>query len=91
MIFSDGKAEVLKERVEFDDEKLKVTLIGLEGDAFNHYKTFKPIYQIVPKGPECSLAVLTLEYEKLNDDSPYPYKYIDIMNGITKDIESHLK
>ncbi|XP_022150052.1 MLP-like protein 328 [Momordica charantia] len=87
----DGKTEVFKERVEFDDEKFAVTLVGLEGDVFNHYKTFKGIYQVVPKDPEHSLAVLTLEYEKLDDGSPYPYKYLDLMNNITKDIESHLK
>ncbi|XP_038876398.1 MLP-like protein 328 [Benincasa hispida] len=87
----DGKTEVFKEQVEFDDEKLAVTLIGLEGDVFEHYKVFKGIYQVVPKGPEHSLAILTLEYEKLDDGSPYPYKYLDLMNNITKDIESHLK
>ncbi|KGN49640.1 MLP-like protein 328 [Cucumis sativus] len=87
----DGKTEVFKEQVEFDDEKFAVTLIGLEGDVFEHYKLFKGTYQVVPKGPEHSLAVLTLEYEKLNDGSPYPYKYLDLMNNLTKDIESHLK
>ncbi|XP_023553763.1 MLP-like protein 328 [Cucurbita pepo subsp. pepo] len=87
----DGKDEVFKEQVEFDDEKLSVTLIGLEGDVFEHYKTFKGIYQVVPKGPEHCLAVLTLEYEKLDDGSPYPYKYLDLMNNLTRDIESHLK
>lgn len=90
MIYSDGKAEVFKEQVEFDDENFSVTLIGLEGDVFEHYKTFKVIYKVVPDGPEHSLAVLILEYEKLNDGSPYPYKYLDIMNNLTKDIESHL-
>ena len=68
-----------------------VVLVGLEGDLFNHYKTFKPVCQVVPKGPSHCLAVLTIEYEKLDDGSPYPFKYIDLMNGITKDIESHLK
>ncbi|XP_022150050.1 MLP-like protein 328 [Momordica charantia] len=87
----DGKDEVFKERVEFDDKNLSVTLIGLEGDVFKHYKTFNAIYKVVPKSPEHSLAVLTLEYEKLDDGSPYPYQYLDLMNGITKDIESHLK
>ncbi|XP_023551289.1 MLP-like protein 329 [Cucurbita pepo subsp. pepo] len=87
----DGKSEIFKERVEFHDEKFTVVLVGLEGDVFNHYKTFKPVYQVVPKGPSHCLAVLTIEYEKLDDGSPYPYKYIDLMNGITKDIESHLK
>ncbi|CAK9324084.1 unnamed protein product [Citrullus colocynthis] len=87
----DGKPEVFKEQVEFDDKNMAVTLIGLEGDVFEHYKTFKGIYRIVPKDFEHSLAILTLEYEKLKDDSPYPYKYLDLMNKLTKDIEVHLK
>ncbi|KAA0035387.1 MLP-like protein 328 [Cucumis melo var. makuwa] len=87
----DGKPEVFKEQVEFDDEKLAVTLIGLEGDVFEHYKTFKGTYQVVPKDSEHCLAILTLEYEKLKDDSPYPYKYLDLMNKLTKDIEAHHK
>lgn len=81
----------MKEQVEFDDEKFAMTAIGLEGDVFDHYKTFNVTYQVVPKGPEHSLAVLTLEYEKLDDESPYPYKHLDLMNRITNDIESHLK
>ncbi|XP_022155179.1 MLP-like protein 328 [Momordica charantia] len=87
----DGKAEVLKEKVEFNDEKMAMTVVGLEGDVFDHYKVFNATYQVVSKGPQHSLAVLTLEYEKLDDGSPYPYKYLDLMNAITKDIESHLK
>ena len=86
----DGKAEVFKEQVEFHDDKLLIILVGLEGDVFNHYKSFKPAYQVVPKGPNHCQAILTIEYEKLNDGSSYPYKYIDLMNGITKDIESHM-
>ena len=89
--FKDGKPEVFKEQVEFDDEKLAVTLIGLEGDVFEHYKTFKVTYQVVPKDSEHSLAILTLEYEKLRDDTPYPYKYLHLMNKLTKDIEAHHK
>lgn len=81
----------MKEKVEFNDEKMAMTVVGLEGDVFDHYKVFNATYQVVSKGPQHSLAVLTLEYEKLDDGSPYPYKYLDLMNAITKDIESHLK
>ncbi|KAL4017104.1 hypothetical protein IC575_024778 [Cucumis melo] len=89
--FADGKPEVLKEQVEYDDAKLKITMRGIEGSPFRDYKFFKPIFQYVPKSdnPNHCLAILTIEYEKLNDSSPYPYKYIEIMNGITKDMESN--
>ncbi|XP_022158648.1 MLP-like protein 328 [Momordica charantia] len=87
----DCEAEVYKDRVEFDDEKLAMIMIGFEGDVFNLYKTFNATYQAVPKSPNYCLAILSIEYEKLNDSAPYPYKYLDIMNGVTKDIESYLK
>lgn len=76
--------------MEFDDEKLMVKKIGLEGDALDHYKTIKFVYQVVPRSRKHSLLILTVEYEKLDNDSPYPYKYIDIMIGMTKDMESHM-
>ncbi|XP_038893022.1 MLP-like protein 328 [Benincasa hispida] len=90
-ITPDGEAGVLKEQVEFNDEKLMVTKIGLEGDVLNYYKTIKFIYKVVPKDQKLSLIILTIEYEKLNHSSPYPYKYMDTIIGLTKDIESHLK
>lgn len=74
----------------FDDEKYAMTVIGLEGDVFEHYKSFKATYQVVPRGPKHSLAVLTLEYEKRHPNSPYPYKYINLMNNVTKDMEFFL-
>lgn len=77
--------------MEYDDEKLATTLTGLEGNVFKYYKTIKGAFQFVPKGPENSLAVLILEFEKLNDDSPYPYKYLDLMIKIIKDVASHVK
>ncbi|XP_022987080.1 MLP-like protein 34 [Cucurbita maxima] len=87
----EDKAEVLKERVEFDDKNLVVCMIGLEGDVFEHYKVFKATFQFVPKGPNRSAVILILEYEKLHDGPPYPHKYHDAMHKFAKDIESHLK
>nr|CAD33533.1 major latex protein homologue [Datisca glomerata] len=72
----DGKTEVFKERVEFDDEKRAATLTGVEGSTvLNHSKTFKGTYQVTPKG-NGSLAKLTLVYEKVKEDVPDPVKYL---------------
>ncbi|KAL4017088.1 hypothetical protein IC575_024762 [Cucumis melo] len=87
----DDSAEVFKERVEFDDKKLVIRMVGLEGDVFKHYKTFIATYQVVPKGPGRSAIIFTLEYEKLHDGPPYPNKYHEAMKGLAKDIEAHLK
>lgn len=84
VIWWDGKFEVLKEQVEFDDEKLMLVQIGFEGNVFDHYKVFKMTYQVVPKNLEHSTTIMTLEYEKLDDGSPYPYKYLDLMNRYQK-------
>lgn len=77
--------------MEFDDKKLVMKLVGLEGNVFKHYKTFNIIYQIVPKKPQHSLVVMNLKYEKLDDGSPAPYKYVEFLENLIKDIESHLK
>ncbi|KAL0540230.1 hypothetical protein IC582_024463 [Cucumis melo] len=87
----DNRAEVVKERVEFDDKKLVIRVVGLEGDVFEHYKTFIGTYQVIPKGPNRSGIIFTLEYEKLRDGPPYPQKYHEAMNSLAKDIEAHLK
>ncbi|XP_038876399.1 MLP-like protein 328 [Benincasa hispida] len=87
----DDKAEVFKERVEFDDKNLVIKLVGLEGDLFDHFKTFNEIYQVVKKGPGHCAIILTLEYEKLHDGPPCPEKYYDAMIDLVKGIESHLK
>ncbi|KAF4364574.1 hypothetical protein CsatB_019790 [Cannabis sativa] len=88
----DGKEETFKEKVELDDENNKVSLIGIEGDVFKHYKCFNVIYQAVPnpKG-EGSLAKLSIEYEKLDPSVPTPNKYLNLMINITKDIDSHFE
>ncbi|KAI4369072.1 hypothetical protein MLD38_017561 [Melastoma candidum] len=41
-----GKA---KEKVELDEENKTVAYIELEGDVFNHYKTFQSVWQAFPK------------------------------------------
>ncbi|GLT94427.1 hypothetical protein SLE2022_121680 [Rubroshorea leprosula] len=35
-----GVAETFKEKVELDEESKTVRLVGLEGDPFNHYKSY---------------------------------------------------
>ena len=67
-----------------------MVLVGMEGDVFNYYKSYKSTFQVVPKDDNHCQAVMTIEYEKIDDASPYPYKYIHLMNTVTKDIESHL-
>ena len=85
----EGESGVFKEKVELDDANRSVTLVGIEGDVMKDYKTFKPIYQVVPKGTG-SLAKLSIEYEKVRDDVPAPNKYVTLMVNITKDLDAHI-
>lgn len=86
---TEGNAEVFKEKVELDDENRTVSFVGVEGDVMKYYKTFKPTFQLTPKGDGC-LAKLTIEYEKLRADVSPPDKYFTMMFKMTKDVDAHL-
>ncbi|KAK2635472.1 hypothetical protein Ddye_030264 [Dipteronia dyeriana] len=86
----EGREESYKEKIEIDDENLAVTLVGLEGDVFKNYKSWKATFQATPKGEGNSVIKHILEYEKLNQDVPVPNPYLDFIVRISKDIASHL-
>ena len=75
--------------MEFDDENKAVFLNGLDGDVFKEYRSYKPVYHVLPN-PKCkgSLAKLSIEYEKLHV-SP-PDIYVKFMVNISKDLDVHL-
>ena len=85
---TEGNFETFKERVEVDDANKKVTLTALKGHCLDLYKTYKVIYQVVPKSEVGSVKV-TIEYEKLNENVPPPTKYIDFIVNLFKDIDVH--
>lgn len=70
--------------MEFHDKTWVVILVGMKGDVLNNYKSYPTTFQVVPRISTIVLTVLTKEYEKLDDGSPYPYNYIE-------HIESHFK
>ncbi|KAM7269905.1 hypothetical protein ACFE04_030073 [Oxalis oulophora] len=85
----EGKDMVLQEKVELDDENLKVTHVGVDGDVFQYYKSFVCGWQYIPKG-NGTLVKITIEYEKLSDDKPDAISYINFIIDIHKDIQTHL-
>ncbi|MDK0841537.1 MLP family protein [Clostridium perfringens] len=85
----DGKPEVFKEKVGFDDANMTITVHGLEGDLFKHYKVYWAALKIVPKN-KGSVAKISLEYERVNEDAPIPNKYMDFLVSMTEDIDAHL-
>ncbi|KAI4385865.1 hypothetical protein MLD38_003854 [Melastoma candidum] len=88
---SGGKSEKIKEKIEFDNAKKKVTHVGIEGDVFQYYKSYKGSWEAIPKpGGEGAIVKVAVEYEKVNKDAPSPDNYLEIMVGITKEIDAHL-
>ncbi|XP_050233553.1 MLP-like protein 328 [Mercurialis annua] len=85
-----GEEGVFKEKHIVDDENKIVATIGLEGEVFNMYKVYNPIWEFIPKPNGCSLAKITLEYEKLNRTVPVPYNYMDFLIQITRDSDEGL-
>ncbi|GLT36911.1 hypothetical protein SLA2020_112570 [Shorea laevis] len=75
-----GVAETFKEKVELDEESKTVRLVGLEGDLFNHYKSYVVTLKVIPKG-QGGVVKLTIELEKLKEDAADGYKYLDFGIG----------
>ncbi|KAL5761030.1 hypothetical protein ACOSQ2_019868 [Xanthoceras sorbifolium] len=85
----DGKTEIFKERVHFDDKDKCITMDGVEGHVLEKYKKYKGIFQVINKD-EGGLVKLTLEYEKHKAADEAPYPYLDFVAGLIRDIDAHL-
>ncbi|XP_062145685.1 MLP-like protein 328 [Alnus glutinosa] len=85
----EGEVEVMKEKVEVDEEKKLVILTALDGHCLNLYKSYKIIFQVTPKSEGGSVKI-TLDYEKLNGNIPPPNKYLDLIVNLIKDLDAHI-
>lgn len=73
-----------------DDQKKSVTLVGLDGDVFKNYKSWKATIQATPKDEKSCVVKHILEYEKRTETVPEPHEYLYFMVKITLDIATHL-
>ncbi|XP_038892969.1 MLP-like protein 31 [Benincasa hispida] len=88
--FHDGEAKVAKHLVEaVDEEKNMIIFKVLEADLLKHYKNFRFIIQITPKG-KGSVAHCTLEYEKLHGKIPDSHSMLKLCEEVCKDLDAHL-
>ena len=85
----EGEVGTFKEKIELDDVNKAIILNGLEGDVFQYYKSFKPVYQFTQKNDGSSIAKVSIEYEKLSEQVADPNKYIRLMTNIVKDLDAH--
>ncbi|XP_019160365.1 PREDICTED: kirola-like [Ipomoea nil] len=85
----DGKSKTAEEVIEAIDEKeklVKFKVIG--GEILEDYKSFIIICQ-VHTNDDNHLVTWTIEYEKLKEEIPEPFSYLEFLLDITKDMEDH--
>lgn len=66
-----------------------MTLPVVEGDLLQQYKTYRVTIQVDTKGEKHSAVIWAVEYEKLSGDVEDPTTFMDMLVGLTKDIEAH--
>ncbi|PKI73915.1 hypothetical protein CRG98_005679 [Punica granatum] len=88
-MYADGKQAVFKEKVEFNDANMTITLHGIEGDLYSELKFYRLTIKVIPKN-NGSVAKLAIEYERLNEDIPIPNNYMDLVVSVVQDIDAHV-
>ncbi|MCL7040021.1 hypothetical protein MKW94_011946 [Papaver nudicaule] len=87
----EGKALIVREKTTFDDETRTILHSAVGGDLINDYKKFDATLVVNPKANgHGSIVRWTIEYEKINEDSPVPISYLALFNQITEGLNSHL-
>ncbi|KAJ8753721.1 hypothetical protein K2173_026397 [Erythroxylum novogranatense] len=89
-LFSNGKAEIFKERTRVDKANKTLTFTALEGDILRNYKTWKTTFQAAPKNETAGYVKIIIEYEKINEDDPVRHEYIDFLEGFAKEVGDNL-
>ncbi|KAJ1427919.1 START-like domain superfamily [Sesbania bispinosa] len=90
-IIVDGKVETCKESIEAIDEKNMTATYNLyDGEMSKNYKIFKWTLQVIDKEGVGGVVKWTFDYEKLNEEIPPPYRYLDYISALTKDVDAHL-
>ncbi|KAL3501902.1 hypothetical protein ACH5RR_036351 [Cinchona calisaya] len=85
----EGKEKIGKQIIEDVDEvKQSVRFKMIEGDLMELYKSFIITYHVDKEG-DYNLVTWTLEYEKLNENTPHPGTLLDFFLHMVEDIEAH--
>lgn len=84
----DGKQCVAKCIVGRDEDKKLTSFKVIEGNLLEDFKNFTAYVQVIPQG-EITAVKWIAEFEKINDDGPYPTDLMDLWIALTRDIESH--
>ncbi|CAI9096001.1 OLC1v1032061C1 [Oldenlandia corymbosa var. corymbosa] len=86
----DGKVEVYKERMKFDEETKTVTAEAIDGDCMKHYKNYVVTAKVVTNEDGSGAVKYSVDYEKLNENEPTPTKYLEWIGHMLKDLDASL-
>ncbi|KAI3890623.1 hypothetical protein MKX03_002388 [Papaver bracteatum] len=87
----EGKSLIVKEKTTYDDETRTTHHMAVGGDIMNDYKKFDATLVVNPKANgHGSIVKWTIDYEKLNEDSPVPIPYLAFFQQVIEDLNSHL-
>ncbi|KAI3840224.1 hypothetical protein MKX03_035113 [Papaver bracteatum] len=87
----DGKTEYVREITTYNDDARTICHSDFEGHVMEKYKKFDAILAVKPKvNGHGSIVRWTIEYEKINEDSPVPIDYLAVFHSIIEDVNSHL-
>uniref|UniRef100_A0A7C9ATC1 Bet v I/Major latex protein domain-containing protein n=1 Tax=Opuntia streptacantha TaxID=393608 RepID=A0A7C9ATC1_OPUST len=83
-----GKKRVAKDIIEVVEGDKLIRYKVIEGDLLDDYQSMTIGFHVIPKGEVTTVKVI-LEFEKKQDDGPYPTELMDFLIAMVKDIEGH--
>ncbi|KAI3955185.1 hypothetical protein MKW92_039581 [Papaver armeniacum] len=87
----EGKTMSGTEETTVNDETRTLHHRVFEGDLTKDYKKFDSIIEVNPKpNGHGSIVTWSIEYEKLNEDSPTPFAYLAFFHQNAVEVNSHL-
>ncbi|KAI3884121.1 hypothetical protein MKX03_021210 [Papaver bracteatum] len=86
-----GKEMHVHEKTTYNDETRTIHHSAVGGDVMKNNKKFDATLVVNPKANgHGSIVSWTIEYEKLNEDSPVPIDYLQFFQFQIEDLNSHL-
>ncbi|KAI3891977.1 hypothetical protein MKX03_001031 [Papaver bracteatum] len=88
---SESKNEFVHTKITYDDETRMIRYDVIEGQAMEKYRKFSAILMAKPKDNGYgSIVSWTIEYEKINEDSPVPFHYLGFFQSIIMGLDSYI-
>ncbi|KAL9226254.1 hypothetical protein vseg_002086 [Gypsophila vaccaria] len=87
-----GKSSPIVDRIdEIDDKNMTIKRSVISGDIMTHYKSFTVLAQAKLKDNGNSCVVkCSLEYEKVTENAPEPYEFLNLGVSVLKELAAHL-